>query len=66
MEIIIGMAIAFALGAYVRKPFKFFEKKEDALEQTEKTVSAEEIRKQREYEKQLDAMYRYTGEEDAD
>lgn len=54
MEIIIGMAIAFALGAYVRKPFKFFEKKKE-----EPTQQEQEEKNQ--YIDQLNELIGYTG-----
>ena len=54
MEIIIGMARAFALGAYVRKPFKFFGKKKEAPAQTEQE-------EKNQYIDQLNELIGYTG-----
>ena len=59
MEIIIGMIIAFILGAFVRKPF-LLPKKETVPE--ESTVEESEERKRQDYLKQLNEMYSYTGE----
>lgn len=59
MEIIIGMIIAFILGAFVRKPF-LLPKKETVSE--ESTVEESEERKRQDYLKQLNEMYSYTGE----
>lgn len=59
MEIIIAMAIAFILGAFVRKPFVLPKK---AKKQTETVKEEPTDEKQENYWKQLNDMYSYTGE----
>lgn len=60
MEIIIGMVIAFALGAYVRKPFNPIKKKTAVPEETTEEKTEEE-RKVRSYFDQLNELINYTG-----
>lgn len=63
MEIIIAMAIAFILGAFVRKPFILPKKQKAEPEKIEEEKPENEKQATEEqYIKELNALISYTGE----
>ena len=65
MEIIIAMAIAFILGAFVRKPFILPKKlKKEPEKIKEEKPENEKQATEEQYIKELNALINYTGEAD--
>lgn len=62
MELIIAMALAFILGAYIRAPFKLFKRKSGA-DDTEQAVGSKD-EEQIKLERQLNNLLNYGRERD--
>ena len=61
MEIIIGMTLAFILGAYVRQPFTLHKKVEVITPQPVKVLNERELKEQARLVEQFNNMMSYSG-----